>query len=322
MASKKFQSNLEGLGIDMTSSQMQVFQAILLAAGGTGKPVKYGNVSSSLELVAGKKYTKAYIYRRLHDLEENEFIDIDTIHTPRTYSITESSVAKALETIRQNKLSENLAKKQELTTRLNRLNSVRAQQLAIMLHHELAGQSTIEKSVMIEGIENVRSTIIREIGDEAKEGDLIRVLAHMSTIEDGLGPSGVTELKLIEACFRGVRIRGVLTPSSQGSKDLGKMASHVAPIVDAFSQVAKTGNLEAKFTREPINTYRIVSLNEDKMVLYLTHGAESNVAALVRKKDNPGLVDDAIKTFDKLFDEGIDFIRILEQMTQRNNQTA
>ncbi len=322
MASKKVQNNLDMLGIDMTSSQMQVFQAILAAAGGIGKPANYGEISSSLESVAGKKYTKAYIYRRLHDLEDDGFISADTIHSPRTYTITESTVAKALEAKRNDKLSESLARRQELTTQLNRLRTVRTQQLAILLHHNLAGQSTIDKSTMIEGIENVRSTIIREIGDDAKEGDLIRVLAHMKTLQEGLGPSGVTELKLIETCARGVRVRGLLTPSSQGSNDLGKMASHIAPIVDAFSQVAKTGNLEAKFTREPINTYRIVSLNEDKMILYLTHGAESNVAALVHRKDNPGLVDDAIKTFDKLFDEGIDFIRILEQMTRRNKQTA
>jgi len=322
VAGKKFQNNLERLGIDMTSSHMQVFQAILMAAGGTDKPAKYGNISSSLELVTGKKYTKAYIYRRLHDLEESGFVSVDTIHTPRTYTINEGVVAEALEAKRQDKLSESLTKRQELTTRLNRLKSVRAQQLALMLHHQLAGQSIIDKSVMIEGIENVRSTIIREIGDVAKEGDLIRVLAHMSTLEDGLGPSGVTELKLLETCFRGVRVRGLLTPSGQESNHLRTMALHVAPIVDAFSQVMKTGNLEARFTREPIKTYRIVSLNEDKMLLYLTHGVESNVAALIHRRDNPGLVDDAIKTFDRLFEDGFDFIQVLDQMTRREKEVV
>ena len=320
MTGKKFQNNLERLDIDLTSSQMQVFQAILMSAGGTGKPVQYRNISSSLEIVARKKYTKAYIYRQLHDLEESGFIGVDTIHTPRTYTINEGGVAEALEAKRQDKLSENLTKRQELTARLNRLKSARSQQLALMLHHQLAGQFTIGRSVMIEGIENVRSTIIREIGDEAKEGDLIRVLAHMSTLEDGLGPSGVTELKLLETCFRGVRVRGLLTPSGQESSHLRTMALHIAPIVDVFSQVTRTGNLEARFTREPIKTYRIVSLNEDKMLLYLTHGVESNVAALIHRRDNPGLIDDAIKTFDRLFEDGMDFIRILDQMTQRTKE--
>ncbi len=313
MVTKKFSTNLARLGVDMDSSQMQVFRAILMSAGGTGKPVNYGEVVTGLESIADKKFTKAYIYRQLKFLEDIGFIIADTIHTPRTYTITESNVEKALEARRKEKLSEILIKRQELTTKLNHLKSVKSQGLAIMLHNQLAGQSSIEGSVMIEGQENVRSTIIREFAEGAKEGGLIRVLAHMFTIADGLGPSGVTELKLIETCFRGVKVRGLLTPSGQENSDLNLMADHIVPIVDAFAEVAKTGNLEAKFTREPINTYRMVSLNEDKMLLYLTHGSESNVAALIQRRDNPGLIDDAIKTFDKLFETGIDFVQILKQ---------
>jgi hypothetical protein len=257
----------------------------------------------------------------LHDLEESGFVSTDTIHSPRTYTITESTVAKAIEAKRQDKLSESQTDRQELTSRLNRLKTVRLQQLAIMLHHQLAGKSAIEKSVMIQGIENVRSTIIREFTENAKEGDLIRVLAHTSTLAEGLGPSGVTELKLIETCFRGVKVRGLLTPAGQESSDLNIMADFIAPIVDAFTQVAKTGNLKARLLNEPVNTYRIVSLNEDKMLLYLTHGSESNLAALIHRKDNPGLIDDAIKTFDKLFETGVDFVQVLNQITQSKSES-
>ena len=63
MASKKLQNDLERFGIDMTSSQMHVFQAILIASEGPNKPANYGEISKSLESIAGKKYTKAYIYR-------------------------------------------------------------------------------------------------------------------------------------------------------------------------------------------------------------------------------------------------------------------
>ena len=321
MASKKFQKNLEKLDVDMDSSQMQVFRSILMAAGGTGKLVKYGEIAKSLESIAGKEYTKAYIYRRLNDLVESGFIIVDTIHTPRTYTIHETSVSGALEIKRQDKLSESLAERQDLTTKIKHLKTVKSQELAILLHHQLSGQSSIDKSEIIEGIENVRSTIIREFAEVAKEGDLIRVLAHMSTLEDGLGPSGVTELRLIESCFKGVKVWGLLTPSGKESIDLNMMADHVVPIIDAFTQVAKTGNLEAKFSREPNKTYRIVTLNEDKMLLYLTHASESNLAALIHRKDNPGLIDDAIKTFDRLFDDGIDFVQILKQMAQSKTES-
>lgn len=321
MASKKLQSSLERLGVDINSSEMQVFQAVLMAAGGTGKPVKYNEIADSLESLANKKFTKAYIYRRLSDLEERGFIIADTIHTPRVYTITESSVVKALETKRKGKLSEILTNRQDLNTKLNRLKSVKSQELALMLHKQLAGDSSIEGSIMIEGVENVRSAIIREFADGAKEGDLVRVLGHASTMAEGLGPGGVTELRLLQSGFRGVKVQGLLTPVGQENLDLNLMASHLTPMVEVFEQATKTGNIQLRFTREPINTYRIVALNEDKMLLYLTHAKESDMAALVHRKDNPGLIDDALRTFVELWETGIDVLESIKQMLQKNQTT-
>lgn len=318
MNNKEFKSNLERLGVDLSSSEMQVFKAVF-AAGGMNKSVKYGEIASSLESMTGRKkpFTKAYIYRRLNELAQSGFIAVDTISTPRTYTITEVNVERALESIRQEKLSESLKQRQEITTQLNRLKHVRGQELALMLHKQLAGISSIGDSQMIEGVENVRSTIIREFADRAKEGDVLRILGHASTLAEGLGPGGVTELRVMQAGFRGVTVLGLLTPVGQESLDLNLMAGHLTPHIEVFDQVAKTGNIHLKFSREPIRTYRIVSLNEDKMLLYLTHAKESDVAALIHRKDNPGLIDDAIRTFNELWETGVDVLEIVRQMLQK-----
>jgi DNA-binding PadR family transcriptional regulator len=313
-----FQSNLEKLGVDMNSSEMQVFRAVLFAAGGTEKPVKYDDVAACLESIADKKYTKAYIYRRLNDLEESGFITVDTIHTPRMYTITETNVAKALEVKRQDKLSESLTKRQDITTRLNHLKSVTEQELALLLYNQLAGDFSDKGSFMIEGVENVRSTIIREFADGAKEGDLVRVLGHASTLADGLGPGGVTELRVMQAGFRGVKVRGLLTPVTKDKLDLNLIAGHLTPLADVFEQASKTGNIQLRLSREPVNTYRIVSLNEDKMLLYLTHAKASDVAALVHRKDNPGLLDDALRTFDELWETSINVLEIVSNLAQKD----
>jgi len=315
---KKYQKILEYLGVDISSSEMQVFQAVLIAAGGTSRYVNYKEIVDKLEEIANKRFTKAYIYRRLNDLEEQGFITIDTIHTPRTYSISESGVAKALEAKRREKLSESLTKRQDVTTKLNRLKSVKSQDLALELHKQLVGGYSIDKSLVIEGIENVRSTIIREFADEAKEGDRIRILGHASTLAEGLGPGGITELKLIQSGFRGVKVQGLLTPVTQENLDVNLMAGHLTPMVEVFEQVAKTGNIQLKLTREPIKTYRIVCFNEDKMLLYLTHAKESDIAALIHQEDNPGLINDAIKTFDELWESSIDVLDIVKQILRKN----
>ncbi|MFW9975376.1 MAG: hypothetical protein ACFFDQ_08945 [Candidatus Thorarchaeota archaeon] len=317
MPSRKRQISLEKLGVDITSSEMQVFKAVLIAAGGTSKPTNYNEIASSLELIAGRKYTKAYIYRRLNSLEENGFIIVDVINTPRTYTITDSSVVEALEAKRKSKLSESLLRKKDVTTRLNRLESIKKQELALMFHKQLLGTKSIDKSQVVEGIENVRSAIIQEFADYAKTGDRIRVLGHASTLAEGLGPGGVTELKVIQAGFRGVKVQGLLTPVGQENLDLNLMARHLAPMVEIFEQATKTGNIHLKLTREPINTYRIVCLNEDKMLLYLTHAKESDVAAVIHRDYNPGLIDDAIKTFDHLWETGIDVLDMVKQVMKK-----
>jgi hypothetical protein len=53
------------------------------------------------------------------------------------------------------------------------------------------------------------------------------------------------------------------------------------------------------------------------MLLYLTHAKESDMAALVHRKDNPGLIDDAIRTFDELWETGIDVLDVVKQMLQK-----
>jgi hypothetical protein len=186
-----------------------------------------------------------------------------------------------------------------------------------MLHKQLAGGETETGSGVIEGVENVRSTIIREFADGAKEGDLVRVLGHSSTLAEGLGPGGVTELRLIQSGFRGVKVKGILTPLGNGDKEMKLMVGHLTTMIEPFEQAAKTGNIGLRFSREPINTYRMLTLNEDKMLLYLTHAKESDMAALVHREDNPGLIDDAIRTFDELWETGIDVLDLVQQMLQK-----
>jgi hypothetical protein len=321
VAIKKLQTNLEKLGIDMGSSEMQVFRAVLMAAGGVEKPVNYHEIATSLESIANRKYTKAYIYRRLNSLEEDGFLIADTIHSPRTYSISESNVTKALDSRRKEMLAGNLTKRQDLTTRIHRLKSIKSQDLALILHKQLAGVSGIDDSLLIEGVENVRSTIIREFADGANEGDVVRVLGHASTLAEGLGPGGVTELRVMQAGFRGVKVLGLLTSAGSETFDVDLMVKHLVPLADVFEKAASTGNIQLRLSREPINTYRIVSLNENKMLLYLTHAKESDVAALVHRKDNPGLLDDAFRTFEKIWENSVDILEIVAKTAQKEQLT-
>jgi len=307
---------LSKLGVDMNSTQMMVFKAMVIAAGGNSKPLTYANIAEVLERLTQKKYTRGYIYRHLSALQAEGFISVDEIQHPNIYTITESGVSHALKIKSQQVMSNMLSKRQSIVTRLNLLDTTNPQDVAIATYNKLVGISSINGSIMIEGLENVRSTIIREFADGAKSGDHVRILASANTLADGLGPGGITELRIIQGSSKGVKVHGLLVPVHQEKLSTDLIAGHLSTLSEAFTEAVNTGNVKVKLTREPIQTYRMVSLNNEKMLLYLTQAKASDVAALIHRKDNSGLIDDAVKTFDRLWETGIDVVDLITQMVR------
>jgi hypothetical protein len=314
MTRSKSAEILAKLGVDMNSGQMMVFKAIITAARGISKSVTYKEVADTIKKGADKKYSKTYIYRQLGSLEEEGFIIVDAVQHPQRYSISESVLSNALKRKSQQTLSKLLSKQQDITTKLNLLETANPEEVAITAYNNLVGISPMGESTIIEGIENVRSTVIREFADGARPGDHVRVLAPASTIADGLGPGGMTELRVMQGALRGVKVHGILTPLQHQEMSTELIAGFLKTLSRPFMEAVSTGNVNVKLAKEPVQTYRMVSLNSDKMLLYLTHAKESDVAALIHRGHNAGLIDDAVSTFDRLWENGIDVVEIVTKM--------
>ena len=318
MSKDEARVNLQQLGLDVDSSQMMVLKG-LMAAGGLAKSVPYKEIAVHLEKLEKKKYTKAYIYRRLSDLENEGFIVVDTIKHPREFLISEAGIVKALEKKRKSMLSETQTKRKEVLTKQNLLTTTDPEDVAMVLYNQLVGLDSIEGSVVIEGVESVRSTVIREFGEAAKPGDEIRVIAPASVLDRGLGKSGMAEMSLMARAMDGVKIIGLMMPvEGKQSFTTELILSYIQNVGEAFVNLASTGNISLRIAKENSKTYRMVSLNSEKMLLYLTHAVESDMAALIQRKDNSGLIDDAVRTFDTIFDEAIDVMEIVKQALSGN----
>ena len=156
--------------------------------------------------------------------------------------------------------------------------------------------------------------MIREFGEAANPGDEIRVLAPASVFEGGLEKSGVAEMSLMTRAMDDVKIIVLLMPvEGKQSRTIELILNYIQNVGNTFVKLASTGNILLRIAKEEMKTYRMVSLNSDKMLLYLTHAPESDMAALIQREDNPGLIDDALKTFDKIYDEGIDIMNIVKK---------
>jgi len=281
----------------------------MTAAGGPSIFVTYKEIAEHLQKLEKKKkpYTKAYIYRHLSNMSEEGYLIIDSVQTPRKYAISEAGIVYSLEEKKAVSLSELKTKRKEITTKLNLLKTVSSENIAFVLYNQLMGLESTGESIIIEGIENVRSTVIREFGEAAKPGDVIRVIAPASLLDRGLTKSGMAEMSLMARAIDGVKIIGLMMPV-EGKKSVTKelISSYIGNVRDSFVRLSSTGNISLRIANEYFKTYRMVSLNSDKMLLYLTHAAESDMAALIQRTDNPGLIDDAVTTFDRIYDESDD----------------
>lgn len=308
MVDNDLRRDLALLGIDVSSNDFLVFQALLQAAGGEGRPVTYNMIVPVLEALSERTFTKAYVYRCLNNLEQQGLIIVDSIHHPRQYSVSEGGLRVAVRKMKEKKREVLISEKNELTNKLSLLRNASPMDVALTLTASLEGPMSSSNSIMIEGVENVRTVVIREFAEAAQAGDIVRVLAYMSTIAEGLGPGGTPELRLMQSASKGAKVVGVLIPSAPLDIEVRRMADYMQNIGMVFKQMSSTGNIGLKLAAAPTRTYRMVSLNDEKMLLYFTHAKESDVAALIQRKDNPGLIDDAISTFDSLWETGKDVL--------------
>ena len=286
----------------------------MAAAGGPSKFVTYKEITEHLQKLEKKKFTKAYIYRQLSNLSDEGYLTIDSVQFPRRYAISESGIVNSLEEKREVALSELQTKRQEITSKLNLLKTVSLDSIAFVLYNQLLGLESVTGSIIIEGIDNVRSTVVREFGKSAKPGDKIRVLAPASIVgPGGLTEAGMAEMSLMTRASDGIRIIGLMIPQQEISKTAMLFAQFMQNVGSEFMSLASSGNILIKVAKKKVKTYRMVSLNREKMLLYLTHAADSDMAALIHRKDNPGLIDDAVDTFDRILEEGIDVIDLVKQ---------
>jgi Fe2+ or Zn2+ uptake regulation protein len=303
------------LGVDMTSRDMQVLKALAEVASRNPEGVTYADLSSHLT-EKGIKLSKVWIYKCLSRLEEDGFVITERISNPRQYLTSQRIIANALEQKRKAKVDGLKSDREKATADLESVKGTSVEDLTMMAYDTIVGSVPIDTSTVIEGVENVRSTLIREFFQKAKPGDVIRLLAPIQAIDRDNETSGVTELELLKKAAEGIRLLSILVPTEDESRDPKVISKYIGGLGEILREVMLTGNLEVRSPKTPLKTYRMVALNTNVMLLYLTHSPASDMAALVRREDNPGLVDDALNTFDKIWDVGVDIMETVAMLAE------
>lgn len=299
----------------MTSRDMQVLKALTEVASRDPEGVTYADLASHLN-EKGIDLSKAWIYKCLSRLENEGFVLTERISNPRLYKTSQEIIADALEKKRKDKVAELKSDREKVEADLKSVKGTTVEDLTMMMYNTIVGSVSIDSSTVIEGVENVRSTLIREFFQKARPGDIIRLMAPIQAIDRDNETSGVTELELLMKAAEGIRLRNILVPTEDASRDPAVISKYIGGLGKLLREVMLTGNLEVRSPTTPLKTYRMVALNTDVMLLYLTHSPASDMAAIVRREDNPGLVDDALNTFDKIWEESVDIMEMVAKLAE------
>lgn len=308
----------EILGVDPGSVEVQVLQAILEIREKDGRTATINDIKEKLGKKRGKTPSKAWVYKILKTLNEAGLIVIETMPPPSRYMTSRYTITGALEKKLDTKQNEMTQSVEGLQGKIKFLKSFNPHQLALHLVKILSKTKYSKEQRIVEGLDNVRLTIIREICEPAKKGDTIRITQDISTVPMLQESPLSVERELMTAALRGVKVRALMSGASM--KDLAPMVSYFDGIQEYFVKVIATGNIELRLRSSSNPTYRMVSLNDDLMILILTSYAHPDQVALVTRSYSPDLIDDAISKFDGEWNEGIDYIAMMAQLQQKASE--
>lgn len=309
------------IGVDMSSRDMQVLKVLIGMMEKNSEGVTFNDLFHEMK-EKDMKLSKVWIYKCLGRLEDEGFIATERIGNPRRYTTSQTLIGKALEKKLASRVGELESGLDEVSADLQSIKNTTVRDLTMMAYDTIVGTVPIDASIVIEGVENVRSTLIKEFFQKAKPGDIIRLIAPIQAIDRDYETSGVTELELLKKAGEGIKLWSVLVPTEDASRDPKVISTYIGGLGKLLREVMQTGNLSVRSPRSHLKTYRMVALNTDVMLLYLTQSPESDMAALIRREDNPGLVDDALSTFQKIWDDSIDIMQMVAKLAEMSGEDA
>ena len=193
------------------------------------------------------------------------------------------------------------------------IEGVNMRDMANIIVGIMTGRKPKLTSGHIEGTANVRIAMIRELCGNTKPGDVLRLTEGANLLDLSPAKSGPVEKALLEAIQDGLTIKALLTsqmPQGQGPASLASFLSESSSLV---VQGIIDGRLQLRATPQPTSTYRMLCLNEEKMILFMSRAPYPDSAALIHRDDNTTMVDDAVATFDGLWESAIDISAMLKQ---------
>ena len=305
--------DLERFGVHLSAPEIRILGAMLKAANETQGEITFQQIYANIASERTKAPSKAWVYKCISNLESNQFITINRLGKPRHYTATIETIMAGLANSRSKQLGILGDERKELSENLKSLEGTDMQDVASVIIGIMTGRKPKLTSGHIEGRDNVRLAMIRELCANTSPGDVLRLTEGATLLDLSPANSGPVEKALLEAVQDGLTIKALLTsqmPQGQGPASLASFLSKTSSLV---ARGILDGRLQIRATPQPTSTYKMLCLNEEKMILFMSKALYPDSAALIHRDDNPTMVDDAVATFERLWESAIDISAILKQ---------
>lgn len=289
---------LRMIDLDRSRKDMVVLGALLKAQ---EEPSTFIDFETLREQLAkdegGRKGKDSLIYRSLSWLEKEGFLRIDKSQQRHGYnsnlSIIERAINKRLaKTIKE--LEGSLKKTSSEGTGLSDLNT---NFMATELVDYILGKRKIEKTIFAQGWEDFMKMIIDKVFSGLSTGDVIRITLEWIIQHDYMGES--TLKKTVQMLAKGVEFRSL--DHDRSEKVIRETFKKIIP-----GWREKGYHAGYKVLPRKDATYQFVARNKEGIILVVSESPFS--VTWIPRSSNPELVDNAIESFDRDYEIGIDIM--------------
>ncbi|RDE11874.1 MAG: hypothetical protein C4K47_09250 [Candidatus Thorarchaeota archaeon] len=306
---------LESIGVRMSATKMRVLQSVLRIGVGSDRAT-FDRICDEIREAKGRRPRKAWVYRCLDELEEDGFILVDKLQRPRVYSATRMTILAGLGRARRNRVAALEDEVSEVSQEMRLLENTHFGAMSAYVYEAATGSGRQRTTDIVRGVDNVRRLIRTEFLDSSSLGDTMRLthrLDNLVGIDDTMSPIDVEILSVI---LKGVDMRVLLIPSAM-APDMSSVSQNVVGHETQMMEALKSRHLVFKLYSKDIQTYRLLALNNEKLMMILTHAYRPDTVVLFKREEHPILVDNAIETFDRLWGESLDALQLLRTAIQR-----
>ncbi|MHA1929163.1 MAG: hypothetical protein ACTSV2_11375 [Candidatus Thorarchaeota archaeon] len=307
----EIREHLETIGVGISSRDSTILKTILLLKDGK-VPTTFSEIKKHLNETLEIKLGKQWIYKCLVNLEQEGFILVDRMSSPKIYQTDTNRIKDVLERKITEATSELVSERKRMHDNIETLEKQDMKTVADYMMRLARVSDFPASSKILEGNLAVKNAII-EMCSGASKNDIIRISEKIK-MQDLKGmESGQAESTWMLAAQNGAKAQILVEFSSSPHKDLVKdIKTALGDIFAVAMDAIKKGNIMIRTSTGTPFPHKLTALNNEAMVVSLM-GANltADDGILVRSVSNPDLFTDVIDNFDRIWDQAQDVVDIL-----------